>query len=404
MPSGLQDGNIIIAIMSAYLMGFVACFTPCVYPLIPITLSILGASGETNKRKAFLLSFCYVLGIAATYTLLGIVTVRLGMVFGSMLGSPALVIPMCAILVLLALHTLGVLELPLGALQSRASTVGGKGYGGAFLMGGVSGGVAAPCVGPILAILLVEVAKSQDTFRAVGMLLGYSLGLGTPFLVLGTFSSMLSSLPKSGNWLHYVKYLIAICILAEVIFLLTPILPEGFIPSANFLVSTFLIVLVAPFAYRAIRKELKAQQLVTSSLLAFAVLQIVIPPHASLSNGVAVEWLEDDTAALAKGRSEGRPVMVDLSARWCVACKELEHTFSDARVARQIREKLVPVRIDFTSDTPKTEEITERYGVVGLPCVLFVNSDGEEIENSRITGKVSPEELLAHFDKVQASL
>lgn len=397
--AGLHDSPLYIAILTAYSMGFVSCLTPCVYPLIPITLSLFGARNEHNRVKAFLLSFSYVSGIAVMYTILGIVTAKLGIVFGTILGNPFVVIPLCGALLLLSLHTVGILSIPLGTLQTKATAIGGAGYIGALMMGAVSGGVAAPCVGPVLAILLVEVAQSHNMTRAVSMLLSYSFGLGTPFLVLGTFSALLTSLPRSGNWLHYVKFLIASCLLGEIFFLLNSLTINGFLPSDPLMVWVAILALSLPIGILTIQQSRHTLQIPSAALLALAAIQIIAPAH--LRNGTEIiEWVDNQEAAFQSAKEQRRPIMIDLSARWCVACKELEHTFSESHVAQTIRDNLVAMRIDFTTETPATREISSRYGVVGLPCILFVKPDGQEIKDSRITGKVSPKEFLEHVNHI----
>ena len=398
--NGLQDSHLIVAVMTAYAMGLIACLTPCVYPLIPITLSLFGASHESNRWRSFLLSFCYVCGIAVTYTTLGIVTVKLGMVFGTLLGNPMVVIPICAVLFLLALHSLGLLNLPLDALQSKANGIGGAGRVGAFFMGAVSGGVAAPCVGPVLAILLVEVAQSHNLVRSVLMLLGYSFGLGTPFLILGTYSSLLRSMPKSGNWLHYVKFLIAACIFAEIFFLLNSLTGNGILPSDPRIVWFVLLAISITASWITIKRSHHKLQIISAALLALATIQIVVPVRAQ--NGTdQFQWMDNQTTASDLARQNKKILMIDLSAKWCMACKELEHTFADPAVTAKIQSTIIPVRLDFTAETPATEEFSAKYGVVGLPCILFLDADGNEIAHSRITGKVSPTEFLEHLNTIQ---
>ncbi|MCB0332588.1 MAG: thioredoxin family protein [Bdellovibrionales bacterium] len=399
----------LLSIFYVFGAGFLSSLTPCVYPMIPITLSVFGATGDLPRKKAFLLSLCYVMGIVTTYTALGMFTAKTGMVFGSFLGNPFVVVAICLFMLLLALHSLEIFQIPLGSLQSKASVMGGRGFRGAFIMGLASGVVAAPCVGPVLAIVLLEAAKSQNVWWGAALLISYSLGLGMVFLILGTFSGLLNRLPRSGNWLNAVKYLIAIGVLTTACFFMTSIDHELFsqllLYKRTFLVVLSLLAFASvPLAYKAYENSWASAKFVTSCV--FAVLALFIfskPPHSG--EGADVEWFEQEQIALQRANEVERPVMIDLYADWCAACKKLDsQTFSDERVAQALKDKVVPTRVNFTTETTHTEELSEKYQVVGLPCILFVTKDGKEIPNSRVTGFMEPDAFLQHIDKVQQKI
>ncbi|RMG39303.1 MAG: DUF255 domain-containing protein [Candidatus Dadabacteria bacterium] len=395
----------VIQILYAFGVGFLSSLTPCVYPMIPITLSIFGARGDVPTRRSFLLSLSYVVGIATTYTILGLVTAKAGMVFGTFLAKPAVVLAIAVFLFLLALHTLGILNIPLAALQSKAGTVGGKGFGGAFLMGTVSGVVAAPCVGPALVLILVEAARAESTLWGGVLLFSYSIGLGLIFLVLGTFSGLVKKLPGSGNWLLTVKYLIAVAVLVTVFYVLKPldltVLEK--VSSLSPVLAGILIVITAFLGFITLRRQAASGQLVTATVLAF--ISFGVLNHRPSSGELEVTWQPGPDKALQVARSSGKAVMIDLYADWCAACRELDRlTFSDPRVVKTLNKEVVPARLDFTRETEKNEELSDRYNVMGLPCVLFVDPDGEEIPDTRLTGFVTPEKFLQHVAKVERIL
>lgn len=202
----LGEQGLLSALLLVFLAGFLSSLTPCVYPLIPITISLFGASGAKGRMHGFSLSLVYVLGIALTYSVLGVLAALFGTVFGGAMQHPAVILSLVALFGVLGLSSVGLFDMRLpGDLQTKLNGVGGAGYLGAFLMGLVAGVIAAPCVGPIVAGVLLYVARQQDVVLGGGMLFVFALGLGVIFVVLGTFSSLLNKLPRAGGWMESVK-------------------------------------------------------------------------------------------------------------------------------------------------------------------------------------------------------
>lgn len=188
--------------------GVLASLSPCIYPLIPITIGVFGARQARSRREGFLLSLSYVGGIVVTYSLLGLTAAMLGTVFGGFLQNVWLQALIAAVFVFLGLASLGVFEFRLpGGIQKRFSEIGGVGRGGAFLMGLAAGVIAAPCIGPVVAGILVYVAEQGDVLLGWSLLTVFAIGMGLLFLVLGTFSSLLHRIPRAGGWMEGVKAL-----------------------------------------------------------------------------------------------------------------------------------------------------------------------------------------------------
>ena len=392
-----------------FLGGLLSCLTPCVYPLIPITLGIFGARQEESKIKAFSLSFSFVLGIAVCFTALGLVAAASGTFFGSALSSPYVTISISIILILLALYTLDVFSLTgVHKLQQAANKLGGSGHQGAFLMGCASGVIAAPCVGPVLITILVIAASAASYFFSGLMLFSYALGLGLPFIILGTFSPLLSRIPQSGSWLGIVKYILATCIFAVAIFFAQGLIPKELlskISSSSVLV--FILILTAIFMLKASIKLkssfLKALSSATASLLIISLVlnsgsgENLRTSKTSLSQQKELIWHADLKLAFEKSKQDNSIVMADLFAEWCAACKELDSlTFSQDPVQKELS-KMTLAKIDFTSLSEEATAISEKYKVLGLPCILFLDSSGKEIPNSRITGFLEPEKFIDHL-------
>lgn len=213
-------------LLLVFVAGFLSSLTPCVYPLIPITVALFGARGASTKREALLLSLTYVAGIAVTYSLMGVFAALFGGVFGGLMQSPAVLGAVSLLFVVMGLSSAGAFDVRLpGWLQEGLSNRGGAGYAGALVMGLVAGIIAAPCVGPVVGAILVYVAKQQDVFRGWALLTVFAFGLGVPFVALGTFSSLLSKLPRSGAWMEGVKLVFAVCFWAMALYYVRLVVP-----------------------------------------------------------------------------------------------------------------------------------------------------------------------------------
>jgi thiol:disulfide interchange protein DsbD len=395
---------------NAYLLGVLSSFTPCVFPLIPITLALFGAKETKSRFEGFLLGLSYVLGIALTYTTLGMITAKLDLIFGSLLGNPWVIFILTVFLLLITLQTLEMLEFSfISSVQTKASKVGGKGLAGAFLMGTVSGLVAAPCIGPALIGVLTAAAKSQNVLLGALLMFCYSIGLGTIFLILATYSELIQKLPKSGNWLNGVKFFLA-CLLLMIIIFLTQNYLSVILDAANLsnnaallLVINNLAIILAWISYR---RDMKLIRLIAALLMSFTLYQFFLSTPGQVPSTIntpkKIVWIPDFDLALKESKSSGKILIVDLYADWCGACKEFEKiTFSDPKVSEKLS-TMETTRIDFTDITaPLAVKINERYQIPGLPVIMLIKADGsgDEIPDSRITGFMGPEEFLKHLDK-----
>jgi thiol:disulfide interchange protein len=215
----LRDRGWWTVLALVFVAGFLSSLTPCVYPLIPITVALFGARGASTRREALLLSLTYVSGIAVTYSLMGIVAAVFGGVFGELMQSPVVLGGVALLFVVMGASSAGAFDVRLpGWLQEGLGNRGGAGYAGALAMGLVAGIIAAPCVGPVVGGILLYVAKQQDVLRGWALLTAFAFGLGVPFVVLGTFSSLLNKLPRSGSWMEGVKLVFAVCFWAMALY------------------------------------------------------------------------------------------------------------------------------------------------------------------------------------------
>jgi thiol:disulfide interchange protein DsbD len=382
--------------------GVLTSLTPCVYPLIPITVSIFGARQASSRRHAMVLSALYVLGIAITYSALGVGAALTGKAFGSVMQNPFVIGGVALVFATMAASMFGAFELQLPAsMQARLQSVGGAGHLGALGMGLVAGVVAAPCTGPVLAAALAFVATKGSVAFGLGIMFAYALGLGLLFFLIGAFSV---SLPKSGPWMDTVKSVFGVALLAAAgVFLkdAVPALRPLFLASRTAALAAagaagagvLLGAFSGSFKGSALHRVAKGLG------VAFVVAGIVYASGAasarSRSGGDLLAWQfhQEEAGALARARAEGRPVIIDFWADWCTACKELDKTaWSDPRVQAEAA-RFVTLKMDGSQDSDAFQAVFDKYAVVGMPTVVFIDSSGREMP-VRITGAVTADEML----------
>lgn len=400
---GLEKGPL-FAGLGALAGGLLTCLTPCVYPMIAITVSIFGAREAKSRREAMLLSTSFVLGIVVLFTTMLVVAALTGSLFGSVLSNRWVIVGIAVVFIALALSMFGAFEMTLpDRLMQRLAEVGGIGYGGAFLLGLVSGLVAAPCTGPVLTGVILWIAKTQSV--GLGALVGatYSIGLGLPFWLVGTFAV---TLPKGGKWMLGVKSFFGIVLLIVALYFLKTAFPAlsalaqptpQFMVAMAGLVALGLLLGAVHLAWDDGGLGVKARKGLGIAVTVAAGFLFVT--SLELPKG-ALTWLHEEHVAVTKARNEKRPLLVDFTAEWCGACKRLaKETFSDPRVMAKAAH-FVAVQIDATDDEdPQIDAVKGKYNVVGLPTVVIYDSTGTE--RKRFHDFVGPDVFLAALEGIE---
>lgn len=400
----------VLAFVVAFAGGVLTSLTPCVYPLIPITVSIFGARKAKSRGEAVALSGLYVLGIAAMYSALGVGAALTGAAFGSVMTNPWVIGFVAIVLSAMAASMFGAFEIALPqAFQARLSTVGGAGFAGAFAMGLVSGIIAAPCTGPVLAAALTFVAAKGSVAFGVGIMFTYALGMGLLFFLIGAFSV---SLPKSGAWMDTVKSVFGVALLAAAGVFMRDALPAvrplfsaassaALLAAAAAALGVLFGALEGGFHGTAGRKIAKGLG------VALLVLGIVYATGAArardrvrLAQGFT--WLSSEAEGLELAKREGRPVLIDFWADWCTACKELDKVTWSSPAVQAEASRFVAVKVDATDETPAVEALKAKYGIVGMPTVVFIDRHGRELPD-RVLSLVKPPEMLTKLHEVDGA-
>ena len=393
ISNALESNGLIIGLFFVFLGGLALNLTPCVYPLIPITVGYFGGQSEGSTTKLFFMGILFILGLAVTYSAIGVVTSLTGAVFGALLQNPIVILSVVAILLILSLSMFGVYEFKLpDKLVNKAGGAKG-GYYGAFFMGLTMGIVAAPCIGPFVLGLVTYVATKQDPFFGFLLFFVLAVGLGTPYLFLAIFSGKIKSLPRAGEWMDAVKHIFGFILVGMALYFLLPLLPDSFrgyvLPI--FMIGTAIYLLFIEKLANSV-KGFRIFKIVFSLLILTIGVYALIPSETK-----SVEWKPFTQEALAE--IDGRGVIIDFYADWCIPCKELDAmTFSDPKVI-ELSKEFETYKADMTESlSPEVEALRETYNIIGVPTVLILNSRGEEQE--RITGFVNAEEFYKIISEI----
>ncbi|MGL5337386.1 MAG: protein-disulfide reductase DsbD [Aeromonas veronii] len=404
-----------LSIVAFFALGLGLAFTPCVFPMYPILTGIIaGAGHRLSTGRAFLLSFVYVQGMAVTYTLLGLVVASAGLKFQAALQHPYVLIGLSVMFVLLALSMFGLytLQLP-SSLQTRLSGLSNRQQGGSVvgvaIMGMISGLVCSPCTTAPLSGALIYVAQSGDLWLGGAALYALSLGMGLPLLLLGTSGGKL--LPKAGAWMDVIKQLFGFALLAVPILLLSRLWSDQIATLAWLGWGLLLCGYIyhhnqhQPHSVaRSVRGFVLLLAMISAVVVGKDLLQPAPPAAVTADAGQTapqffrIKTLNDLKVQLAAAR--GKPVLLDLYADWCVACKEFEHkTFSDPTVRERFGQ-MVLLQADVTANDDADIELLNGLNVLGLPTLIFFDREGKELTGQRVTGFMGPIPFAKHLEMV----
>ncbi len=337
------------AFVVAFIGGLLTSFTPCVLPLLPITLMVIGVGHHRRRHHNFGLALMLTLGMMVTYAMMGSLAAVLGLQLGFLFQSKWFLALVIAFFLFMSVAMFEVihLQMPLW-LRNLLQRLGGKGPFGAFLAGISMGFLAAPCVGPVMGALLAFVGLTKNVWMGFLLMCSFALGMGSLFVLVGTFYGSLSHHTRKPHIGRWVKRLMGVMMLLPALYYL-----DSFVPWID----------KVPFLQKA-----------------------------------GVTWVTDEAVAMQQAKSLQRPIIVDFAAKWCAPCQEMEHTtFRNAKVIDALATGWVAWKVDATFITPEIKKILDQYNVVGWPTMLFLDANGKEIPNSRKVGDVLSADQLVQI-------
>lgn len=387
----LTGASLPTALLVTLVLGLTLNLTPCVYPLVSVTIGYFGSQTGERATGPLPLAAAYVLGITLTFALLGVTAAMFGGLFGAPLQHPAVLVGLAIVMTVLAGASFGFYEIR--APSQLVNRVGGAsaGVGGAFLMGLTMGIVAAPCIGPVILGLLVYVGTQRDA--ALGFLLFFALGLGMglPYVLLASAAGAIGRLPRSGEWLSWVNRLFGTLLLGMALYFVSPLLDETVLRVA---VPFYLAA--AGLYLGFFERSARGMRWFAVGRRAFGAVTVLFAIWIALSSAQArdgIRWQPLAPDALERARAAGRPAIVEFGADWCLPCIEMKRTtFVDPQVTREA-EHFATLVADVTESSPRNDALLAKFGVVGVPTIIFYGAGGTEVD--RLVGYVAADTFLA---------
>jgi len=382
----------ILLFLLAFVLGFLTSLTPCVYPVIPIIMGYIGSQAKGSKLKGFYLSLFFVLGLGIVYSLLGLFAAASGSMIGASFQNPIMVIVIASIFILMGLSLAGLFEIPVPSSISARIQAGGykSKIIGSLIIGGVAGIIAAPCAGPVLIAILSWISQTRNLLLGFLVMFVFSLGMGVIFVLVGTFTGIISSLPKSGKWMSGVKNTFAILLMVGGLLVLGLIIPAWFQQRLWGIlligISIFMGLFKSPEDEDIRKKFIKLLVVliflwgVLLFFKSFLPVDFGKPVSRALTAREPMNWISGLEQGKVLAVQQNKKLMIDTYAEWCVACKELDKlTFSDPEV-QMVLQNYVLVKLDFTKRNEKNKALSKSLGIIGMPTIIFLDPDGKELK------------------------
>ena len=375
----VQGKGLFVALLIIFVGGLALNLTPCVYPIIPITISFFVGQASGQMGKSFVLAAVYVLGMAITYSTLGVIAALTGGLLGASLQNPMVLVGIAAIFLLFAASMFGAFEIRVPTFLASFAGGSKQGLWGSLFMGLTVGIVAAPCIGPFVISLLTYVAGKADPVAGFVLFFVLSMGLGLPYLLLGTFSGSIKNLPRSGEWMVWIKKVFGVIMIAIAVYFVSTLLPGALYYAILTIVLAIGGLAVGFFdKSRASFAWFPALKKITG--IALLVLGFWLAGSAwTESRRESIAWQPFEYALLESAQQQGKPVLVDFYADWCIPCKQIEtKLFKDAEIVA-LSGKFTALKADLTEEGSRfNQDLRLQYEVLGVPTIILIDDKGRE--------------------------
>ena len=396
--SGGFGGGLLLTLLGFFLGGLALNLTPCIYPLIPITVSYFGGRDQGRGVTA-IHAFLYLVGLAVMNSVLGVWASLSGRMVGSALQHPVVLIFMACLFIAFATSSFGLWELRLPAGLTRAASTRFSGYFGTLFMGLTLGIIAAPCLGPFILGLLTYVAQKGDPILGFLSFFTLSIGLGLPLAVLAFFSGAVSRMPFSGDWMLWIRKFMGWILIAMAAYMIHFLLPEEWGRSSLMAIVPLAAAVHLGWLDRTGAGHRRFR--IFKKVFGVCVLAgVFVFLGVATQKAEAISWVSYEEPLLALAAREKKPVIVDFYADWCGPCRALDSkVFTDPEIVDLSRQFLT-VRLDLTRRQPHQDAILHRYGIKGVPTLLFFDTQGKEVTSLRVEEYMDKKEILQRMKKL----
>ncbi len=399
-PGPLAGGAMVWTLLGIFAGGMALNLTPCVYPLLPITVSYFGGKSGQGQGRLLGHGLFYLAGLALTNSTLGVAAALTGGLMGAMLQNPLVLVAVAAVLVIFATSLFGFWELRLPGSLTQAASKSYAGYFGSMFMGLTLGLVAAPCIGPFVLGLLTWVASLGSAWLGFLVFFTLSLGLGLPLFILAMFSGSLEKLPRSGEWMLWVRKLMGWVLVGMAAYFVRPLLPEA---AGVLLLAAVALAAAVHLGWldRSTATFRSFRWLKSAAALAGVIIATFLA-GSWVFKGPGVAWQPYSDQVLAQAAQRQQPVIIDFYATWCSPCRELDEiTFHNPDVVKLADQGFLMVKVDLTQKgNPVYQRLLGQYEVKGVPTVVFLDRAGQECRNLRLVDYLPPEQMLSRMAAV----